>query len=180
MDSIAITAALPPIERPDPLMADVARLYRELSTPLERIVRRAVRSSDGVVDDACQFAWSRLVHHRCRVREETALGWLAQTAVHEAFKLARRNARELSLEEALEEGIDPVATAPEPWELLEQRELVATVSELAPRPRRMIWLHALGFSYAEMAAHERCTPRTVERQLTKARTVLRVSGAAPT
>jgi RNA polymerase sigma factor (sigma-70 family) len=151
----------------------VARLYRDLSGPLERIVRRTVRSPDTVVDDACQFAWSRLIQHRARLREETALGWLARTAVHEAFKLSRRNSRELSLDEALDQGIDPVATTPEPWELLAQRERVGLLAEIEPRPRRMIWLRALGFSYAEMAAHERCTPRTVERQLTKARSVLR-------
>src|SRR5207248_9060235 len=69
---------------------DLGLLYRQLSGPLEGAVRRAVRSSDVVVEDACQFAWSRLVHHRARVSEETAMGWLTRTAIHEAFKLSRR------------------------------------------------------------------------------------------
>lgn len=154
-------------------IGDVARLYRELSGPLEGVVRRAVRDPDAVAEDACQFAWSRLVHHRARVSEETALGWLVRTAIHEAFKLSRRRARELSLDQAIDDGIDPVATSPEPWELLAQRERIASVRCLERRPQRAVWLRALGLSYVEMAAHEQCTTRTVERQLAVARRELR-------
>lgn len=154
---------------------DVGRLYRELAGRLEQIVRRTVRCSDAVVEDACQFAWCRLVLHRARVYEESALGWLARTATHEAFKLSRRRARELSLEQALEDGVDPVAVAPEPFELLAQREQMDLVRELAARPRRFVWLRALGFSYEEMAAGERCTKRTVERQIARAREALRAA-----
>src|SRR5947209_4587125 len=146
-----------------PGIRDMGRLYRELSRPLERAVRRAVRAPDPIVEDACQFAWSRLVHHRSRVCEASAFGWLVKTATHEAFKLSCRSARELSLDEALQQGIDPVSTSPEPWELLAQRERIASVRELAIRPRRIVLLHALGLSYAEMAAHERCSKRTVDR-----------------
>jgi RNA polymerase sigma factor (sigma-70 family) len=154
-------------------ISDVNRLYLKLSGPLEQIVRGDVHASDPVVDDACQFAWSRLLHHRARVREDTVLGWLARTAIHEAFKLSRRRARELSLDQAVDDGIDLVATAPEPWELLAQRERIASVGKLSRRPQRVIWLRAMGLSYEEMAAHERCTTRTVERQLAKARRELR-------
>jgi len=156
--------------QPEPRrLGDIERLYRELSPALERIVRHVVCCSDAVVEDACQFAWSRLVYHRSRVYRETALGWLATTAIREAFKLARRNARELSLDEALEGGADPVATEPEPWEVIARREQIVAVSRLARRPQRFVWLHALGLSYAEMAEHEHCTTRTVDRQLSKAR-----------
>jgi RNA polymerase sigma factor (sigma-70 family) len=159
-------------------IADIARIYRDLSAPLEQVVRRLVRDSDPVVEDACQFAWSRLVRHRARVREETVFGWLARTAIHEAFKLRRRNARDLSLDYELEQGADPVATAPEPPELLAQRELVAGVGKLALRSQRFVWLHALGLTYVEMAAHERCTTRTVDRQLARARRKLEARAAA--
>ena len=36
------------------------------------------------------------------------MAWLARTAVHEAFKLLRRDRRELSLDAALEDGAEPV------------------------------------------------------------------------
>jgi RNA polymerase sigma factor (sigma-70 family) len=157
--------------------AEIARLYRDLSVPLEQVVRRLVGDADPLVEDACQFAWARLVRHRARVREETAFGWLAQTAIHEAFKLSRRGAKDLSLEYELELGADPVDPTPEPWELLAQRERVAAVRKLATRSQRFVWLHALGLSYPEMAAHERCTIRTVDRQLSRARRRLQARAA---
>src|SRR5204863_198167 len=61
-------------------------LYRQLAPRLERIVRLDVRAPDVVIEDACQVAWSRLVHHCRRVRRETALPWLATTAVREAVR----------------------------------------------------------------------------------------------
>jgi DNA-directed RNA polymerase specialized sigma24 family protein len=159
-------------------IADVARMYREMAEPLEQVVRRLVCDAEPVVEDACQAAWCRLVGHRARVREETAFGWLAQTAIHEAFKLSRRRGRDLSLDFELEQGADPVALAPEPWELFAERERITGVRKLAVRPQRFVWLHALGLSYTEMAAHERCTTRTVERQLVLARGKLRASAAS--
>jgi DNA-directed RNA polymerase specialized sigma24 family protein len=103
------------------------------------------------------------------VRPETAFAWLAATAIHEALKLERRAARYDSLDDALERGLDPVATTPEPWDQLARRDRLERVAELPVRPQRLVWLHALGLSYAEMAAHERCTWRTVDRQLSRAR-----------
>lgn len=155
---------------PDGLaIADIARIYREMAEPLEQVVRRLVCDAEPVVEDACQSAWCRLVGHRARVREETVFGWLAQTAIHEAFKLSRGRARDLSLDFELEQGADPVALLSEPWELLATRERIRGVRKLAIRSQRFVWLHALGLSYTEMAAHERCTTRTVDRQLVRAR-----------
>ena len=52
---------------------------------------------------------------------------------------------------------------------------MATVCALAVRPQRFVWLQALGLTYTEMAAHERCTPRTVDRQLSRARRELQAA-----
>jgi RNA polymerase sigma factor (sigma-70 family) len=158
---------------------DIGDLYRRFSGALERIVRSNVRSSD-FVEDACQFAWTSLMLHRASVHEDTAPGWLVRTAIREALKLSRRCARELSLDDAIECGIDPVSPTPEPWELLMQRDQVAAVSRLAVRRQRIVWLKALGFSYSEIAERERCTPRTVDRHLGRARSALRTAvGATP-
>src|SRR5258708_2483175 len=157
----------------DPVARDVGGMYLELSTQLERIVRRTVCCPDGVVEDACQFAWSRLLRDREHVRDETALAWLTATAIHEAFKLSGRRARELSLDQALEDGLEPVSGTPQPWEVLIQRERIRGVRELPIRRQRVVWLRALGLSYREMAEHERCTKRTVERRLMTAQKTLR-------
>ena len=61
-------------------------------------------------------------------------------------------------------------TAEERFDL---RERLEGVHRLPERQQRLVWLHAFGLSYAEMAAHEGCTPRTVDRQLLRARAALR-------
>ncbi len=161
-----------------PGVGDVGQLYRHYSARLEQIVRSGVRSSDAVIEDACQFAWCTLVLHRARVREDTVLGWLVKTAIREALKLSRRAARELSLDEALACGVDPASPTPGPWELLVQREQVAAVRALGVRRQRIVWLKALGFSYSEIAQLESCTPRTIDRHLGRARSALRAAAGS--
>jgi RNA polymerase sigma factor (sigma-70 family) len=156
-------------------VGDVGELYGSLAGRLEQIVRLDVRASDAVIEDACQFAWYRLLHHSHRVHRESVMAWLARTAVHEAFKLMRRGRRELSLDAALEDREEPPwATAPAtPQQLLEYRERIGELRRLPERQQRVVWLHAFGLSYSEMAAHEQCTRRTVDRQLLRARAALR-------
>jgi RNA polymerase sigma factor (sigma-70 family) len=130
-----------------------------------------------VIEDACQFAWSRLVYHRDRVRPETAFAWLAKTAIHEAFKLLARQRRETSLDEELEQRGDQLADTAlaDLYETARRRERIAGVADLPERQQRVLWLHALGLSHQEMAAHESCTQRTVQRQLMRARRRLRAA-----
>ena len=52
---------------------DVGELYSALADRLEQIVRLDVRASDAVIEDACQVAWVRLLHHRQRVHRETVM-----------------------------------------------------------------------------------------------------------
>lgn len=159
---------------------DVDALYRALSGRLEQIVRLDVRAPDALIEDACQFAWSRLVHHSARVRPECALAWLSRTAVHEAFKLIRRDRRELSLDAALEQVGETVlrTAAPDTGELIERRERLAAIRDLPERQQRLLWLHCLGLSYTEIALYSGCTPRTVERQLLRAKRTMRTLAAA--
>jgi RNA polymerase sigma factor (sigma-70 family) len=156
-------------------MNDLNRLYLDFAPALEQIVRGAVRASDAVIEDACQVAWTRLVHNRHRINDEAARGWLTRTAVHEALRLRRRELRETPADVA---GDGPLVdleclVAPEPQHVLEQRQRLASVSRLPRRQQRLLWLRALGLSYEEVASHEGCTYRTVERQLDRARRRLR-------
>lgn len=159
---------------------EVAELYVALARRLRVIVRAVVPASEAIVDDACQAAWFRLIRHRGRVRRDSALGWLSATAVHEARRLAARQLRDASLEEELAErgernfGVG----APGADELLEARERLRSLGALTPRQRRLLWLHAMGWSYAEIAQHEGCTLRTVQRQLLRAKRAVR-SPTAP-
>jgi RNA polymerase sigma factor (sigma-70 family) len=157
---------------------EVGELYALHARRLERIVRVDVRAPEPVIEDACQFAWGRLLFHAHRIRRETALAWLTTTAVRHALKLIGRETRELSLERVLEEEPEPpdCLYAPAPDEVVEQRERLDALGRLPDRQQRMVWLQGLGLSYVEIAAREGCTVRTVERQLLRAkRTMLTVA-----
>src|ERR1700704_3922205 len=90
---------------------ELAELYVAFAGRLRQIVGGQVGAPDGVIEDACQFAWSRLIDYRTRVRRDTALGWLATTAVREAFKLLRRQRREIPFDALAE---DAGLTSPAP------------------------------------------------------------------
>lgn len=149
---------------------DVGELYRTLAPELVQIVRGDIRASDAVIEDACQFAWTRLLHHAGRVRRDAVLSWLATTAVREAYKLIRRRDRDVSLEDI---GGPAPETAPSPEELVELRERLKSIDSLPERQQRLLWLHAIGLSYTEISRHTGCTPRTVERQLLRAKRRIR-------
>jgi len=162
------------------VISDLDELYRLLSPRLRQIVRSYVRAPEPVIEDACQIAWSRLIRHSDRVRREAALSWLATTAVREAFKLTRRDGRELSLDAELERaGELPFAShAPGPAEVVELRDRLAEVSRLPERQQRLIWMHAAGLTYVEIADRTGDTRRTVERQLLRAKGRLEGRAAA--
>src|SRR5437763_16087864 len=103
-------------------MREIGQLYREFAGHLQQTVRRVAACSDGVAEDACQFAWSGLIHHRARVHDETARGWLVRTAIHEAVKLSRRCGRDLPLDAPIEQGSHPSAPGREPGERLVPRD----------------------------------------------------------
>jgi RNA polymerase sigma factor (sigma-70 family) len=157
-------------------LGELDRLYVDFASSLELIVRAEVQTSEVVIEDACQAAWTRLVHHRQRIPEEAARGWLTRTAVHEALKLCRRELREAPAEAGVDDRCKEAARpgAPGPQQLMEQRQRLLFLTCLPQRQQRLVWLRALGFSYQEMAAREGCTSRTVERQLERARRRLRL------
>jgi DNA-directed RNA polymerase specialized sigma24 family protein len=125
---------------------DVGELYGELARRLEQIVRREVRAPTPLVEDACQFAWWRLVVHRHRVERRAALSWLAKTAVREALKLIRCEQRDLSLDARLEEGSEAglFGRSPGPDEIAEQRAQLQLLRVLSVRQRMVLVLQAAG------------------------------------
>ena len=159
---------------------DVGELYVELGRRLEQIVRRDVRAPAPLIEDACQFAWWRLLVHAHRVQRNAALSWLAKTAVHEALKLIRREERDLSLDARLEGGGEAslFGRSPGPDEVAEQGEQVELLRVLPARQRMVLVLQAAGFSYEETAASLGMSRRTVERQIMRGRQELRAASHA--
>jgi RNA polymerase sigma factor (sigma-70 family) len=154
-----------------PAVHDVGQLFLEFSRHLEALVRDDVRACDAVIEDACQLAWTQLVRHRHRVALQSAPRWLTKTAIREAVRLIARHKRECSLELLIDEGLD--ITLDVEADSLAGRERLLGLGALPERQQRMMWLRGLGLSYDEVAEHEGCTFRTVERQLWRARHRLR-------
>jgi RNA polymerase sigma factor (sigma-70 family) len=150
---------------------EVAELFAAQSVRLRRMVRSGSSASEALVEDACQLAWLRLLQRPGRVRREAATAWLTRTAIREAFRQMRREARDLSLDVAPEE-MRARSDRPTPdvlEELIGARMQLEAVRALPTRPQRYVWMQALGFSYEEMARRTAATPRTVQRQLVRAR-----------
>ena len=153
------------------MVGDLGELYRLLAPQLRHIVATHVAASEALIDDACQIAWSRLIRRADDVQGEAALSWLATTAVREAFKLARREQLEISLDAELErEGeLALPSRAAGPAELIELRDRLGELRRLPERQQRLMWMHGAGFTYGEIAERTGDTRRTVERQLLRAK-----------
>jgi RNA polymerase sigma factor (sigma-70 family) len=173
-----------------PHSAELAALYLELARQLLALLRREVQAPEAMLEEACQFAWSRLAPRFATVDRERALAWLRVTARRELLRALRRSRRERSLEGLLEEhGDDGLFSlrcertqAGEHDErdavadLVERRERLRCVGSLPARQQQALMLHAAGFSYEEIARRTGDSRRTVERQLSRARR--RVRGLA--
>jgi DNA-directed RNA polymerase specialized sigma24 family protein len=94
-----------------------------------------------------------------------------RVAVHEALRAIVRASRDVPLEE-LEEDREPRTVPDLRHGLTEGRERLRMIGELPVRQQRLVWLHGLGFSYAEMAVATGESRRTIERQLLRARHAL--------
>lgn len=166
-----------PAGEPDRPLApgELVRLFGTFQPRLEQLVRGSVRAAGPLIEDACQVAWMGLIHHRERIGADSAPGWLVTTAIHAARRLARAEGREDSLELALERAPDMPCTDPGPEEVVWRRQQVLGLQLLPARQQRLVWLRALGLSVDEVASHERCTRRTVRRQLERARRTLRAA-----
>jgi RNA polymerase sigma factor (sigma-70 family) len=149
----------------------VSGLYGELQPQLVRILQSNLQPPQWVIDDACQTAWSSLLAHRGAVEPGGELGWLSTTATRAALRLLRRERSAEPQEEA--SGLvyqvhlrDPLLG---PVRRVEVRERLAEVRRLPVRQQRLLMLHGFGYEYAEIAAVTGDSPRTVARQLLRAR-----------
>lgn len=152
------------------MIGDEAQLYRSFATRLEQTVGIRVHAPREVIEDACHHAWTQLINQGDHVNRDALFSWLATTAVRHAWKLNRREQRDLSLEAASGDvGELPLPNpSPGPPERFELREQLAQLADLPERQRRFIWLRAAGLTYVEMAAYTGDTVRTVDRQIARA------------
>ena len=163
-------------------LAGIAAMHRNHARELERRVASRARAEPRTIEDACSFAWMQLITHPAIDLDgppDGALAWITRTAVHEAWRLEAMRARDELLDEAAlrRELRQHEQTTPGVDELVAQRARLDLVAQIPPRPRRFLLRHALGHSYREIAVDEHVSLTTTNKQIARARRLLRALDA---
>lgn len=133
---------------PRPQQGDEHDLFVRYADRLRKYVSRVVRTTPEIVDDACAFAWMKLVTNQ--PQRETVFPWLCAVARHKALDLHDMTRRMVGVDptllaETYAAGQDRVETKQSMLELEER------LSGLNERQRTMVFLHAAGWRYEEIA-----------------------------
>ncbi len=118
----------------------IAAIYAAHDQQLRRLVARRANANDATIDDACSYAWTRLVTHeqvslgppRC-----SALAWLTTTAVHRAWELTNHDARTHLVASLDELGLLAAAhghSAPSAEDVAAQHLRLDLVAQIPERP----------------------------------------------
>jgi DNA-directed RNA polymerase specialized sigma24 family protein len=160
---------------------DEAELFHRHHQRLLGSVSRAVCAPDAVVEDACAFAWQRLIETQPQ-RSERIFGWLRKVAIHEAWRLARNERREAPPRQPGQSGDQDGAgdvwesLIPSRWCLEQRLEALAALRLLASLPEKQrdyLSLLIAGFSYAEIQELRFASLTNVNKHLVKARARIR-------
>ncbi|MDQ3647182.1 MAG: RNA polymerase sigma factor [Actinomycetota bacterium] len=164
------------------LRGDEAELFERYHARLVASVGWSVSADEGLVEDACAFAWRQLI--RCQPeRTERIYAWLRKVAIREARLLHYRELREAAPRGSENPETDEAVEAVDLGELraarldcelaVEAREALRALAGLRPRERRYLTLQLAGLSYREIA--ERCgaTYTNVNKHLARGRARLR-------
>lgn len=137
----------PANERP-PLHGDEERLFIVHSNRLRKVVSGCVNTSAANIEDGCAFAWLQLIVKQ--PRRDSVFSWLTKVAIRHAIKLdAPRRARDAPLEDETILGARSSDA-----ELAQRIVLCETLEQLTgihERKRRMLVMHATGFTCQEIA-----------------------------
>lgn len=162
----------------------LANFYGARADRLWSIVAGQVRTGDvTILDDACQQAWLTLARRDDISLDDRGAAWLATVAVREGWRLERVpravpsgafrgeadvDGLEVTEPAALDGDPESRAIARETYD-----ERAALLRRLHAPQRRDLYLHALGYSYAEVAAMTGGSLRTVAGRLSRGRARLR-------
>jgi DNA-directed RNA polymerase specialized sigma24 family protein len=163
----------------------IAALYADHHETLRRAVHaRSAGLSPSVVEDACAFAWLQLLtHEHIDVDPPHAgpLAWLTTTATREAWRMKRTERRATPLEHDVLDaaGVDRGHTGASAGDVAEQHLRLDLIEQIPERPRRFLLRLALGYSYDEIGAIEGACYTTVNKQIVRAKRLLREFEAEP-
>jgi len=132
---------------------DEEELYRLHHHTLHRAVARVVRARHEVIEDACQAAWAALL--RSQPERYSIFAWLRVVAIHEAFRLARIERRDVRLERLRPRDGDWHDVTADPRTLddaVDALEALRALAALPERQRTDLALKVAGYSYEEILA----------------------------
>jgi RNA polymerase sigma factor (sigma-70 family) len=147
------------------LRGDEHDLYAAEHARLRAVVARAVNTSYANIDDACSFAWLRLVTRQ--PRRTTAFGWLAKVAIREAWRLDRADRARSAAQDV--DWQDLPDEADHAGDRIALEEVLEALAAIHPRKRSMLVMHALGFTHAEIAAQHNISPARARELVYRAR-----------
>jgi DNA-directed RNA polymerase specialized sigma24 family protein len=153
-------------------------MYATHDAELHRLVERRGSPHHATVDDACSYAWMRLLsaeHATLRPPRWQALAWLTTVAVHEAWRLNRSHRRDGPFDP---EKIDTLSmhrerAVPAAHDVAALHARLNLIDEIPERPRRFLLRLALGYSYDEISAAEGVSRTTTNKQIARAKRILR-------
>jgi DNA-directed RNA polymerase specialized sigma24 family protein len=156
----------------------IAMMYAAHNGELQRLVARRGSPDHATVEDACAFAWTRLLTAEqvdLRPPRWHALGWLTTVAVREAWRLHAIDRRAGAFDPAMLDAISigRERAVPDAHEVAAQHLRLDLVAQIPERPRRFLLRLALGYSYAEISAAEGVSHTTTNRQIARAKRILR-------
>jgi RNA polymerase sigma factor (sigma-70 family) len=174
----------------------IAALYKRHAERLRHAITAKTTALDaGLIDEACAFAWEKLLRRRdIDLERARVYCWLYRVALRQAWALGRQQHREASSgalsgaddevpEPAAPEPAAPEPAAPEPdlvdvvADRVERATLHELMGELHWRERRELLLYAHGLSYEEISAVTRTTRTAVNRWLARGKKALRETHA---
>ena len=154
----------------------LAELYAAHAGQLRDVVRKHGSQNTQIVQDACAHAWAQLIAAEqisLQRPRRGVLAWLTTTANREAWRLQRDTTRVRATDST---AIDMLTAHPDDVavdELVIARLRLDLVSQLPERPRRFLLRLALGYSYREIAAAEHVSYTTTNKQIARAKRLLR-------
>lgn len=155
----------------------IAAFYTEKATELQGAVRHGLSGPHAMIEDACSHAWCQLLDHPEVHLDERGFRWLYVVALHHGYQLSNRSRREPAAGDASDLPL-PRLRPEHPDTDSERRDVIrerlALLAELPLRRRELVFLHAAGFTYDEIARITGNSRRAVERQMLRGKRILRL------
>jgi RNA polymerase sigma-70 factor (ECF subfamily) len=159
-------------------------LIRRYNQRLYRVVRGVIRGDEAEIEDVMQQAYVNAYLHLDQFAGRASFAtWLAKIALYEALSRARRLGRTVSLDEAVENGVEDIvdrmqAHTPDPERQAMTGELrdvlEGAIDELPPAYRSVFVMREVeGLSTAESAEILGVREEVVKTRLHRARGMLR-------